>query len=1052
MQFRSFLATVAATLCFTCGPGPSFGLAAEPENADTVDFVRDVRPLLESRCYDCHGADAREGGLRLDRRQAALDGGDSGRAIVPGDAGQSRLIRYVSGEDPDNVMPPDGEPLGREQVALLRRWIEQGAQWPADADGPADEITHWAYQPLARPDVPGMDEAAMSLGPIDAFVLARLASHQIEPSPEADRYTLIRRLYYDLLGLPPTPEAVDLFVNDPRDDAYVRLVEELLQSPHFGERWGRHWLDVARYADSDGYEKDRPRYNAWKYRDWVIEAINNDMPFDQFTIEQIAGDLLPDPTPQQLLATAFHRQTLTNTEGGTDQEQWRVEAVFDRVETIGTAWLGLTVGCARCHTHKYDQITQREYYELFAFLNNGDEANTTIASSEEAMAVYRKQKAAFDAELAKRTAPLKQARAAAMKGFDDWAGTERQRVLDADASGPQFHNLDVLAAASESGAALTRQEDGSYLASGTRPPKDVYRLEARIPAELIADRTVTGFELEVLTHDTLPKKGPGRADNGNFVLSELTADVSTSGAGEARRLDFASATADFSQNGFDVANAIDGDEAGNGWAISPQMGKDHRAVFLLKNPLADAAKTTLVLRLSQQYRTPHPIGRFRVRAMTGRPIDSLGLPENVIKLLRIRPEQRSDKQRTELEGYFVSLDPDVKRLQAEVDAWRKQEPFKPEMTVRVIRQRTNNPRTTHVFRRGDFLQPLGPVEPDTLAVLPPLKSRHSDRPADRLDFARWLVSDENPLTPRVVVNQIWLRLFGRGLVNTVNDFGVRGEPPTHPQLLDWLARELVRTGWSRKEIIRRIVLSRTYRQSSVHRPELAEIDPQNGLLHRQNRVRVEAEIVRDRYLAASGLLEPRVGGPSVFPPLPPDIASLSYANNFKWGRSEWNSRPDRPGGIAPQEDIYRRGMYTFFKRTAAHPTLTTFDCPDANTTCVDRATSNTPLQALATLNNQGFVDAARAFARRLLSESHDGDAARVRRAFRLCAARPPSAEEVKALLQLLDESREYYSDHSAEAALLAGDAVEGARSTDEAAAWVVVGRIILNMDEFITRE
>ncbi|QDU36401.1 Planctomycete cytochrome C [Maioricimonas rarisocia] len=1052
MQYRCILTTVLAMICFSGGPGPSRGIAAEPSDADRVDFVRDVRPLLESRCFDCHAADTREGGLRLDRRKAALVGGDSGQVIVPGDAGKSRLIRYVSGDDPDNVMPPDGEPLTGEQVALLTKWIEQGAEWPADADGPADEITHWAYQPLDRPDVPNVGDGEMPLSPVDAFVLQRLAQHQIEPSPQADRYTLIRRLYYDLLGLPPTPEAVDRFVSDTRDDAYARLVEELLQSPHFGERWGRHWLDVARYADSDGYEKDRPRYNAWKYRDWVIEAINDDMPFDQFTVEQIAGDLLPDPTPDQLLATAFHRQTLTNTEGGTDQEQWRVEAVFDRVETIGTAWLGLTVGCARCHTHKYDQITQREYYQLFAFLNNGDEVNTTIASSEEAMAAYREKKAAFDAELARRMAPLKAARSAAMEGFNAWAGNERERVLAADANGPLFHDLEVVEATSEGGATLTRQEDGSYLASGTRPPKDVYRLEAHVSAEAIAEQPVTGFELEVLTHESLPKKGPGWADNGNFVLSEFTVDVAADATNATRRLGFASASADFAQKGFDIAKAIDGDEGGNGWAISPQMSKGHRAVFLLQDPLVDAAGTMLTIRLSQQYKTPHPIGRFRVRAMTGRPVDSLELPENVIKLLRIEPEKRSDKQRSELESYFVSLDPEVKRLQADVDAWRKQEPFKPEMTVRVIRQRTENPRTTHVLRRGDFLQPLDPVEPDTLAVLPPLESRRSDRPADRLDFARWLVSDENPLTPRVVANQIWLRLFGRGLVKTVNDFGVRGEAPTHPQLLDWLASELVRTGWSRKEMIRRIVLSRTYRQSSVHRPELADVDPQNELLHRQNRFRVEAEIVRDLYLTASGLLETRVGGPSVFPPLPPDIASLSYANNFKWGRSEWNSRPDRPGGIAPQEDIYRRGMYTFFKRTAAHPTLTTFDCPDANTTCVDRPTSNTPLQALATLNNQVFVDAARAFAQRLLAESHADDTARVRRAFRLCVARPPSAAEIAALLQLLEESRGYYAGHTEEAALLAGDDVESAGSIDEAAAWVVVGRIILNMDEFITRE
>jgi hypothetical protein len=819
--------------------------------------------------------------LRLDRKAPALAGSDTGQVIVPGDAAGSPLIERVTSEDEAVVMPPDGEPLPADQIARLKTWIDAGAVWPDGSDGPRELPDHWAYRPIQRPEPPLPRRSGLVVNPIDAFVLARLEEKGIEPSPVADRYTLIKRLSYDLLGLPPQPAEVDAFVGDTSPDAYERLVEELLRSPHFGERWGRHWLDKARYADSDGYEKDRPRYNAWKYRDWVINAINTDMPFDRFTIEQLAGDLIEGATPEQRLATAFHRQTLTNTEGGADPEQWRVEAVFDRVETLGTVWLGLTVGCARCHSHKYDEISQREYYQLFAFFNNGDEMTMSVPSSDTAYEQYLDAKPAFDRQLAELEKPLHGAKEQLRPAFAEWELREGEAPAE-----PHF-----------SREATARREP--------RPP--------------ISDS-----------------------------LSEL--------------------------------------------------------------------------------------------------------PKDIRAILAVAADERSDEQRRELFDYFVSLDPRVKQLQAAVDEFKKSGPFDPHMSVSTLEERKADRRQSHVLKRGDFLQPLEPVAAQALEILPELTPREPGGTPDRLDLARWLVSADHPLTARVAVNHVWSHLFGRGLVKTANDFGVRGEAPTHPQLLDWLASEFMRLGWSRKQLIKTILLSHTYRQSSAHRPELSDIDPENALVYRQNRFRVEAEIVRDLHLAASGLLQRRIGGPSVFPPLPADIAALSYANNFKWGKSDWNDRPDKPHGIAPADDVYRRGMYTFFKRTAAHPTLVAFDCPDSVLTCVERGTSNTPLQALTTLNNKVFVDASRAIARRVLREINTNDAARLEHAFRLCVARPPTNAELNSLLDLLGDARAYYLQHPIEADALAGNALPPETSIADTAAWVATARIVMNLDEFITRE
>ena len=1059
LVLSGMLGVAGVSLLFKADVLSADDAAATGTTAEKVDFVRDVQPLLKRRCFKCHSADKREGGFRLDVRSAAFAGGDEGIAIRKGDSAASSFIKRVSGEDPDLVMPPEGDRLSAAEVDLLKRWIDQGAAWPDSAAGENVRPTHWSYQPVTRPDLPTVQDANWGNNEVDAFVLAKLEARGFKPSPQADRYTLIRRLYLDLLGLPPHPDEVDAFVNDDSPKAYDELVSRLLQSPHFGERWGRHWLDMARYADSDGYEKDRARPNAWRWRDWVIDAINKDVPFDQFTIEQLAGDLLPDATADQKLATAFHRQTLTNTEGGTDQEQWRVEACFDRTETTGTVWLGLTIGCARCHSHKYDAITQREYYQLFAFANNGDESNSNISISEEATKRYEAARKVHDEKLKMLETELAVARESVIPQFDVWEQDFHRLVEAAKDTPPKWRLLEIadLKVASGDTVVSFQEEDSSYLLEGPAPDKDEFTLTTQLPAA-----SVSAIRLEVIPDKRLPGNGPGRASNGNFVLSDVrtyfgpTRDLKPEHAVKLVR-----ATSDFAQDKFPPANAIDSDKTKTGWAISPQMGKPHHAEFFFEKPLTtasassekeDARKTEtqktkgdegwLQIVLDQQYGGQHTIGRFRIHVRTGTdPADTI--PEKIQNLLTVEAEDRNDTQQAELIDWFMTEHPETKKVLARIDAHKKAVPKKPIMSVRVINQRTSSPRTTYVFRRGEFLQPIKDqaVIPAGLSTLHPMKPRKET--GDRLDLATWIVSPKNPLTPRVTVNHVWKHLFGEGIVRTVNDFGIRGEKPTHPELLDWLADEFRgNLGWSRKELIRTIVTSATYRQASSVRPELLDVDPQNLLLARQNRVRVEAEIVRDLSLSVSGLLSSKIGGPSVFPPLPPGVAELSYANNFKWATSKG-------------EDRYRRGMYTFFKRTSPHPNLTLFDCPDSNLTCVSRNSSNTPLQALTLLNNEIFVEAARKFGKRVLNQKAD-DAARLTHAFQLCVSRGPSSSELDQFREMLDASRKWYGTHKDVAVQLAGLSKDSSTAKDEPeaaeiAAWIVTCRIMLNMDEFITR-
>jgi len=999
-----------------------------------VDFARQVQPFFAEHCLECHGPDDEKGGLVLTSLEGATALLDSGaRGIVPGQPEQSEVIRRLLATDPKEMMPPPKQrakhAVADSDIAMLKQWIAEGAGY----------VAHWAYQPVRAVTPP-----AAAAHPVDAFVRRRLAAEGFTPAAEADKVTLLRRVHYDLLGLPPTPQEVERFLADDSAGAYEAMVEAALASKHFGERWGRHWLDMARYADSDGYEKDRPRPDAWRYRDWVIRAVNDDLPFDQFTIEQLAGDLLPEATPEQVVATAFNRQTLTNTEGGTDQEQFRVEACFDRTETLGTVWLGLTVGCARCHTHKYDEITHAEYFQLFAFFNNGDEVTRQAPNSPEAWAAYEQANGQAAQALIPLRKKLDEAKSALPVKLPAWEQQVQARLVAARArKDVTFEPIQGAAASSAGKVKLVEQADGSFLATGQQAKQDVYTVE-------VADRVapVAALRIEVLPDASLPKQGPGRSTGGNLVLSEVTA-VRVSQSGEEAPLVLHSAKASFEQKGFAAEGVLDGKQE-TGWAISGGAGKPHSLTLQLAEPITLAAGERLRLRLDQHYAKggEHCIGRFRVLAAAEETEASIA-PAAVLRVLNEEPKRRNPVVIQALYEWMEKVDPEVQtaaRVLAQAEA---KLPKPPLMDVRVIGQRGKDPRPTHILLRGEFLQPGDLVKPAGLAVLPPIAAAEGGEPT-RLDLARWLVSPDHPLTARVTVNHLWAQLFGQGLVKTVADFGVRGEAPSHPELLDYLAATFVKEGWSRKKLLRLILTSATYKQSSDPAQgekgprtvealaRLADHDPLNVLLWRQNRLRVQGEVVRDLYLAAAGLLSRKVGGPSVFPPMAKEVAELSYANNFKWATSEG-------------EDRYRRGMYTFFKRTAPHPELMTFDCPDANLTNVQRTVSNTPLQALATLNAEVFVEAAQGLAKRVLAAPEvDGDAARLKLAFQICLSRPPTASELASLTQLLNEARYHYrTAERAELEQITGGQADSA--TPELAAWIATTRIVLNVDEFITR-
>jgi len=850
--------------------GPDAASLLPPASQITVDFSRDIAPLLMNKCQFCHGLSQQLGGFRLDSRVDALKGGYSGVVIKPGDSANSKLIHLVGNLQKGLRMPMDGEPLSSEQVGLLRAWIDQGALWPEGAI-PSPQLTvsgrpervrskHWAFSPPRRSAIPKVGADDLVRNPIDAFIKAQLRKNGLRASPDADRSTLIRRLSLDLIGLPPTPAEVKAFLTDQRPNAYEHLVDRLLASPHYGEKWARQWLDLAHYADSDGYEKDEIRPTAWKWRQWVIEALNKNIPFDQFTIEQLAGDLLPSPTVEQKIATGFFRNTLTNREGGIDREEFRVEQGIDRVSTIGTVWLGLTVGCARCHDHKYDPISQKEFYQLYAFLNRAVELDIEAPSPEE-LGPYLQHKIEYDR---KRSVLLAEYKVSELQ--PDW----EKRVLEAGANpglNPSYDSAwDLLGVITEGGQEIAKRDPNR------RTPKE---------RDKLTDHFVARYDDAV---------GPTRYADLRF--KELR-----------EKLD----------------------------------------------------------KLMEEY---PPLS------------EALTIADNPV------------------------------------------------------------PPKTHILVRGSHRQPGVEVEPATPAFLNALSEE--GKPT-RLTLAKWLVSSDNPLTARVAVNRMWQEFFGRGLVETSEDFGIRGDTPTHPELLDWLATRFMRTRWNVKQMHKLIVSSSTYRQSSKVRPELQSRDPNNKLLARQARLRLPAELIRDVALTASGLLDPTVGGKSMRPPQPRGVVELGFGGSqAKWKESRGSER-------------YRRGLYVLFLRTTPYPQLINFDAPNSLVPCSRRERSTTPLQALNLLNDSVFVEAAQVLAIRILREQRGSLSERLNYGFQLCLSREPRPQERERLLEYFEQQKRILERKPELVdSLFPAKDLDG-MSPAEAAVWVGVSRLLLNLDEFITR-
>ncbi|MCR9294520.1 MAG: PSD1 and planctomycete cytochrome C domain-containing protein [bacterium] len=1098
-------------------------LATSLANAQTqerVSFSDSIRPLLSDRCFQCHGPDetAREAGLRLDTQSGLVEDLGGYAAVVPGDAAASELFVRITSQDPDVMMPPpeSNKSLSREEVTLIEKWIEQGAEWQQ----------HWSFKPLAEPqpeasgnEPPG--DASWPLNGVDVFVLNQLQKQDLQPSAEADPYTLVRRLYLDLIGLPPTVEEADAWVRRLRPNyeagtneseipeqsreiderAYQQLVDSLLASPRYGERWARLWLDLARYADTNGYEKDRER-SIWPYRDWVIQTLNNDQPFDQFTIEQIAGDMLEGATVQQRVATGFHRNTMLNEEGGIDPLEFRFHAMADRVATTGTTWLGLTLACCQCHTHKYDPISHQEYYQLMALLNNADEPqlelhsedvqeqwernqqearklldelashwpeNTTDLTDTDPKATQHAKAIAQEGETPTETrheanspaeltnqgdSPVAATTTTLEVAFAQWLKNERENACAWQILRPT--------AATSNLPILTIQEDQSIFASGDTAKRDDYYVD-------LAPSTfpLTAIQLEALPDARLPARGPGstyyEGTLGDFFLTEFEVQVDKS------KVKIESASETYAKNRFgsnpvSASLAIDGDIQ-TGWSVHDRQGERHVAVFAFSEPIPPGMPIRVHISFGRHFASS--LGRFRFR---GTQVNHVPLARDYsdrTTQLLLKPEnQLEPSEREELMNSFLMQAPELKEHADRIRELQR----RPEGITTLVMQEwpAEFQRKTFRHHRGEYLQPQEEVLPGTPQVLPAMRP---DLPRNRLGLAHWLVAEDNPLTARVVVNRAWAAFFGQGLVRTVDDFGLQGASPTHPELLDWLAlRWMHDDQWSMKKLHRRIVSSRTYRQSSQVSPDAGKRDPDNRWLSYFPRVRLDGELIRDSLLNASDSLVADMGGPPVRPPQPEGITEVTFGSP-KWPVSE--------GG-----DRYRRSVYTMSKRTAPFAMYATFDAPSGEACIAARVKSNSPLQALTLLNDEMLLEYARAAGRRYQQRRPDTLEVSLRDLFRSVLTRPPTAVESELLQEFWQQQFVIYEEQPALARQLLGDPAErtaaessktstqrtqaseaesevgdrepAAASESQAlaqqAAWTATARAIFSLDEAQTRE
>lgn len=1128
-----------------------------------VDFNRDVRPVLSEKCYHCHGADegSRKAKLRLDLRAEAVKERDGAFAVKPKDAEASEVMKRILSTDPDEVMPPpkEGHALTARETEIVKKWIAQGAEY----------AEHWAFVKPVRPVVPEVSGLkAEGRSPVDAFIAAKVVENGLTMAAEADRHTLIRRVALDLTGLPPSPEEVKSFVADTSEKAYERMVDAFLAKPAYGERWAKMWLDIARYADSAGYGSDPLRLNIWPYRDWVIGAFNRNMPYDQFTLEQMAGDLLPNATPEQVVATAFHRNTMTNTEGGTDDEEFRVAAVKDRIGVTMQAWMGLTMGCAQCHTHKFDPITQQEYYEFYAIFNQT--ADSDLGNEEPTLPMPTAEEQAKMSKLKDEIAVLQKTVSqptgdALEKEMEAWAPLVLRPV--------NWTPLMPSNAATIGLAQLDVQKDASVLVHGATPGEDTYVVKVQQPM-----KGITALRLEALTDPSLPAQGPGRTGHGNAVVSELKASLtigkantakgrfirielpgkkkmvslaevqafsdgenvalkgkasqsSTDYEGEAKRavdgntdgdyfksssvthtavsdnpwweldlgaeeelseivvwnrndggtasrldgakvslldatrkptytrvlakapavseklalsnskvLRLMNPSADFAQKDFGPAGVLDGAPK-TGWAFAPELGKPHALVVELGEPLDIPEDGELTVTIQQTFGDGHTLGRFRLSATTlALPVREL--PPGVRDTLAKARAQRSAAEQAQALAHFTPYSKALAATQAQLEAKQKELANLKPISVPVLREVTaEKQRTTRFLNKGSFLDPGAEVKP---ALLKSYHAVPAEAPS-RITVARWLTSRENPLTARVMVNRLWAQLFGTGIVETEEDFGTQGTLPSHPELLDWLASDFMDRGWDIKGLLKTLVMSHTYRQGSKATPEALQKDSRNLFLSHYPRRRLDAEQVRDQALALSGLLSPKLGGPSVYPPQPDGLWRAAFNGQRSWETSKG-------------EDRYRRGLYTFWRRTVPYPSMATFDAPSRENSTLRRVPTNTPLQAFVTLNDPAYVEMAQALGARLLREGGDSVASRVRYGLELCLARPATDDQVAALEQLFQQELENYKTKPEDAKKLSTSTTLPVEKTfpkdhdaAELAAWTAVANVLLNLDGVLTK-
>jgi len=1017
-------------------------LSVKAAETDRIEYHRDIRPILSDNCFACHGPDAshREADLRLDVSDATTVKASSGLfAIVPGKSHESELIARILSDDSSLKMPPpeSNKSLTPEQIEKLRRWIDSGAEYQG----------HWSFQPIRKPAIPGVETSADVSGAnaIDQFVIAELQRHQLCLSPQADAVTLARRLAFDLTGLPPSPEQVVALSETSDEAAYEKLVDELLASPRFGERMAMWWLDLVRYADSVGYHGDQP-VEVFPFREWVINAFNENQRFDDFTREQLAGDLLPEPTLHQQIAAGYNRLGMMSREGGAQAKEYLAKYAAERVRNIGGVWLGLTTGCCECHDHKFDPITARDFYRLEAFFadiqeqgvyNRAGFGSKTVVTTPEQDA----RLALFDQEMGaiqKQIETLAPELAAKQSEWEEKIG----RIVD-------WKPLTPASVTSSNKTTFSIQKDGAILARGPNPDTDSYTLTFSAPL-----KKITALRLEVLPHDSLPQKGPGRAANGNFVLSEIVASLKSKD-GSTQSVLLTNPSASFEQgiesnnatSGWRIATTVDGSalKTRKGWAILPKTGKSHAAVLEFESELSLVSGETLILTLSHNSpHRQHTLGHFRISVTTDpRPV-VLGpadqFPDHVRTILKTKADQRTQTQRSELATYYRSVAPLLEPFRTKLAAAQEQKESFYRSLPTMLTTVHVEPRMIRVLPRGNWMDDSGevvqPGVPEFLPQPPPREGRLT-----RLDLANWLVSKENPLTARTFVNRQWKLFLGAGLSRKLDDLGAQGDWPTHPRLLNWLAANFIDSGWDVKRLVKQIVMSKTYRQSSVVSSDLQEQDPFNHWLARQGRFRLDAEMIRDNALWIGGLLVEKIGGPSVKPYQPP-----RYWAYLNFPEREWKNDHGA--------SLYRRGLYTHWQRQYLHPSLLAFDAPSREECTAERVRSNTPLQSLVLLNDPTYVEASRAFAERILRDGSSSPQERLDFAFRRALSRSIKPEESAVLISLLEQHLDQFQTDpdAARELLTVGDSIAASNLDPvELAAWTSIARTILNLHSTITR-